>query len=171
MRLCGVIQSDIDIPDPTSFHLTITGLSQTTMERFLRSSCIKYFPDFSVTRGRGRWRLMWGLTKYVQLIFHCPWCPGTWSFYARVKFSVQIIMCENYFQKLCSQGVYTICFTPNWGNLNHPAPGPGHISSKWQLVIMNVIFFLPCCNATETVYATQIFYAARGLKKDLFCTL
>ena len=133
MRLCGVIQSDIDIPDPTSFHLTITGLSQTTMERFLRSSCIKYFPDFSVTRGARK-------MKVNQLIFHCPWCPGTWSFYARVKFSVQIIMCENYFQKLCSQGVYTICFTPNWGNLNHPAPGPGHISSKWQLVIMNVIF-------------------------------
>ena len=93
---------------------------------------------------------------------------GTWSFYARVKITVQIIMCENYFQKLCSRGVYTICFTPNWGNLNQPASGPGHISSQWQLVIMNVIFSSRVVTRPRRCMQHTTFYAAQGMKKDLF---
>ena len=141
--------------------------SQTTMEWFLRSPSTKYFPDFSVTRGRGEDGEVQcedlRATSSSLVIVH-----GTWSFYARVKITVQIIMCENYFQKLCSRGVYTICFTPNWGNLNHPAPGPGHISSEWQLVIMNVIFSSRVVTRPRRCMQHTTFYAAQGMKKDLF---
>ena len=155
MFYCAASSCLISISRHHSISQSPDSYSQTTMEWFLRSPCTeKYFPDFSVTHGgceRGWWRLKTraGLAREIKFVFHCQWCPGTRSFYARGKnHCAQIIVCENYFQKPCSRGVYTICFTQNWGNLNQPAPGPGHISSKWQLVIMNVIFSSPaCCNA------------------------
>lgn len=56
-------------------------------------------------------------------------------------------MCEKFVQKQCSQSVDTICFTRNWGNLNQR-----HISSKWQLVIMNVIFSAPSRDTESLQY-------------------